>query len=128
MKKSARNKWEEELSAIAVEDDNEANKEMFYTMLYRSLFYPQTYSDVDGRFRSSDNEVHQADFSYYAGALSLWDIFRAQIPLITILRPDISNEMMLTFLEHYNNFGQLPQWTGAGIENWTMIGFPALVS
>jgi len=125
VKKSAQNKWEEELSAIAVDDDNEANKEMFYTMLYRSLFYPQTYSDVDGRFRSSDNKVHQADFSYFAGALSLWDIFRAQIPLISILRPDISNEMMLTFLEHYNNFGQLPQWTGAGIENWTMIGFPA---
>ena len=125
VKKNSQNKWEKELSAIEVVDDNVANKGMFYTMLYRSLFYPQTYSDVDGRFRSSDNKVHEADFTYYAGALSLWDIFRAQIPLITILRPDITNEMMDTFLEHYNNFGQLPQWTGAGIENWTMIGLPA---
>ena len=125
VKKNSQNKWEKELSAIEVDDDNVANKGMFYTMLYRSLFYPQTYSDVDGRFRSSDNKVHEADFTYYAGALSLWDIFRAQIPLITILRPDITNEMMDTFLEHYNNFGQLPQWTGAGIENWTMIGLPA---
>ena len=125
LKHRAQDKWEKELSAIEIDDDNLDKKEMFYTMLYRSLFYPQTYSDVDGRFRSSDNAIHQGDFTYYAGALSLWDIFRAQIPLITILRPDISNEMMLTFLEHYNNFGQLPQWTGAGMENWCMIGLPA---
>jgi predicted alpha-1,2-mannosidase len=125
IKKQAQKSWENALSAIEIKDDNLTNKQMFYTMLYRATFYPQIYSDTDGRFRSSDNKVHQGNFPYYAGALSLWDAFRAQLPLITLLRADIANDLMKTFLEHYRNFGQLPQWTGAGIENWCMIGLPA---
>lgn len=125
IRKRAQKSWEDALGTIDIKDDNQDNKELFYTMLYRSLFYPQIYSDVDGRFRSSDHKVHKEDFSYYAGALSLWDVFRAQLPLVTLLRPDVANDLMKTFLEHYKNFGQLPQWTGAGVENWTMIGLPA---
>jgi len=125
VKEQAQQFWENALSAIHIEDDNRDNKEMFYTLQYHALFYPQIYSDVDGRFRSSDNKVHQNNFNYYGGALSLWDVFRAQLPLVTLLRPDVANDLMKTFLEHYNNFGQLPQWTGAGVENWCMIGLPA---
>jgi predicted alpha-1,2-mannosidase len=125
VKEQAQQSWENALGAIEIEDENRANKEMFYTLQYHSLFYPQIYSDVDGRFRSSDNEVHQNNFDYYGGALSLWDVFRAQLPLVTLLRPDVSNDLMKTFLEHYNNFGQLPNWSGAGVETWCMIGLPA---
>ena len=70
--------------------------------------------------------VHQGDFRYFAGVLSLWDTFRAQNPLISILRPDVTNDLMKTFLEHFNNCGQLPQWTGAGMDNLCMIGYPAM--
>lgn len=125
IKEQAQQSWEDALGAIEIEDDNLANKEMFYTLQYHALFYPQLYSDVDGRFRSSDNQVHRGNFNYYGGALSLWDVFRAQLPFVTLVRPDIANDLMKTFLEHYNNFGQLPQWTGAGVENWCMIGLPA---
>ncbi len=125
IKNKAQQKWEKELSAVEINDTNSVRKRIFYTLLYRSLFYPALYSDVNGEFRSSDNKVHKGDFKYLAGALGLWDTFRAQNPLISILRPDIANDLMKTFIAHFNYSGQLPQWTGAGIENWCMIGLPA---
>lgn len=126
IKDNAQQAWNKELGAIQINDEDSFQKEMFYTFLYRSLFYPMLYSDVTGEFRSSDNKVHSGDFRYFAGALGLWDTFRAQNPLITILRPDVMDDLMKTFLEHYKNCGQLPQWTGAGIENLCMIGYPAM--
>ncbi len=121
----SQNVWEKELSIIQI-PENSSNRKLFYTMLYRTLFYPQLYSDVDGRFRGSDNKIHQGDFRYFAGTLSLWDTYRAQNPFVAIVRPDIANDLMKTFIGHYKNFGQLPQWVGAAVENWCMIGLPAL--
>jgi len=126
IKNKAQQLWNNELGAFQLEEKNAAQKELFYTFLYRSLFYPMLYSDVTGEFRSSDNKVHAGNFRYFAGALGLWDTFRAQNPLITILRPDVMTDLMKTFLEHYKNCGQLPQWTGAGVENLCMIGYPAM--
>lgn len=118
-------KWEKQLSIFQIDDPDSTKKTIFYTLLYRSLFYPSLFSDVNGEFRSSDQKIHQGNFNYMAGALGLWDTFRAHNPLISILRPDVANDLMKTFIEHFNNCGQLPQWTGAGVENWCMIGLPA---
>jgi len=126
VKKEAREAWNKELSAFHINDQDSPQKEMFYTFLYRSLFYPMLYSDVTGEFRGSDNKIHKSDYRYFGGVLSLWDTFRAQNPLITILCPDVSNDLMKTFLEHYDHSGQLPQWSGAGVENLSMIGYPAM--
>lgn len=126
VKDKAQQKWENELSKVEISEGDALQKELLYTFLYRSLFYPMLYSDVTGEYRSSDSKVHKGDFRYFAGALSLWDTFRAQDPLITTLRPDVMTDLMKTFLEHYRNCGQLPQWTGAGTENLCMIGYPAL--
>ncbi len=126
IKKQSRDAWNNTLSAIQINDDDSPQKEMFYTSLYLATIYPMLYSDVTGEYRSSDRKVHKGNFRYYAGVLGLWDTFRAQNPLLTILRPDITNDLMKTFLEHYNNFGQLPQWVTGGQENHGMIGYHAM--
>jgi predicted alpha-1,2-mannosidase len=126
IKKQTQISWNKTLSAIQISDNNSPQKEMFYTSLYLSAIYPMLYSDVTGEYRSSDMKVHKGDFRYYAGVLGLWDTFRAQLPLLTILRPDITNDLMKTFLEHYNNSGQLPQWVSGGQENHGMIGYHAM--
>jgi predicted alpha-1,2-mannosidase len=126
IKKQSRAAWNKTLSAIRINDDDSEQKEMFYTSLYLATIYPMLYSDVTGEYRSSDMKVHKGDFRYYAGVLGLWDTFRAQNPLLTIIRPDVSNDLMKTFLEHYNNFGQLPQWVTGGQENHGMIGYHAM--
>ena len=118
--------WEKELGAVGIDDAMSPQKQVFYTCLYYALLYPQLYCDVDGRYRSSDRRVHRARFPYYAGVLGLWDTFRAQNPLITLLHPEVMNSLMRTFLEHYRHCGQLPIWTLGGQENMCMIGYHAM--
>jgi len=126
IKKQSRAAWNKTLSAIQINDENSEQKEMFYTSLYLATIYPMLYSDVTGEYRSSDMKVHKGNFRYYAGVLGLWDTFRAQNPLLAILRPDIANDLMKTFQEHFNNYGQLPQWVTGGQENHGMIGYHAM--
>lgn len=118
--------WDRELSAITIFDEDSPDKDLFYTSLYFALLYPQLYSDVDGSFRSSDFKVHPGDYRYYAGVLGLWDTFRAQNPLVSILRPDVTEDLMKTFLAHFKNGGQLPIWTINGEENMCMTGYHSM--
>lgn len=126
IRKRAHEAWERELSAVRIDDAMSEQKRVFYTCLYNSLLYPQLYCDVDGRFRSSDRQVYRARFPYYAGVLGLWDTFRSQNPLITLLHPEVMSDLMHTFLEHYRHCGQLPIWTLGGQENMCMIGYHAM--
>ncbi len=122
----AREKWNRELSAIRINDATSSLKEEFYTCLYYAMIYPMLYSDVTNEYRSSDSKVYRGDFRYYAGVLSLWDTFRAQNPLIAILRPDVTEDLMHTFQAHFDHCGQLPIWTLAGVENMCMIGYHSM--
>jgi predicted alpha-1,2-mannosidase len=120
-------KWENQLSKFRIETNDDDLRTIFYSCLHNVFLYPMLYSDVDGKFRGPDHEVHQADgFDYYAGVLGLWDNFRAANPLLTISNPRIVNEEIQTFLAHYNICGLLPIWTLAGHETLTMIGYHAM--
>lgn len=115
--------WARQLSTLEVNDPDTPDGRTLYTCYYFSLLYPMLYSDADGRFRSSDARVYSADYDYYAGVLGFWDIFRAHLPLITVIRPDIMSDLMNTMLEHYRHVGQLPVWTLAGQETMCMEGY-----
>ncbi len=126
VRKQAQDKWNRELSVIRINDEATSLKEEFYTSLYFSLLYPMLYSDVTNEYRSSDSKVYRGDFRYFAGVLGLWDTFRAQNPLISILRPDVTEDLMHTFQAHFDHCGQLPIWTLAGVENMCMIGYHSM--
>src|SRR3546814_13178495 len=61
-----------------------------YTALYHSLIAPSVSSDADGRWRGPDNAVHKADFTMHS-TFSLWDTFRAEHPLLTLVQPEATN-------------------------------------
>ncbi len=117
--------WERELACFTVEGP-ESDEKKFYTCLYFTLLYPQLYSDVDGQYRSSDAQVYRSPHTYYAGCLGLWDIYRNHAPLIATLHPEVTRELMHTFLLHYRHCGILPMWTIAGQENDCMTGYHAM--
>jgi len=132
--RKAHRAWVDQLSTLNVSNPDSKEGRTLYTCYYFSLLYPMLYSDVDGRFRSSDKEVYYTpcyrndqkskdDYNYYAGVLGLWDIFRAHLPLIAVVRPDVASDLMKTFLEHYRHEGQLPIWTLAGQETNCMEGY-----
>jgi len=121
--RESRNQWKDQLATLTIDDPQSEKGKTLYSCWYNTHLYPMLYNDCDGRFRSSDKKVHSADFDYYAGVLGLWDIFRAHLPLIAVIRPEIANDLMKTFLEHYRNAGQLPIWTLAGQETNCMEGY-----
>jgi predicted alpha-1,2-mannosidase len=125
---AATKKWEEALGKIQVETTNKDVKAIFYTAMYHAQLTPIVFSDVDGQFRGPDNQVHQAvGFVYYTD-LSLWDTFRAEQPLLTLLQPGRVNDIVQTMLAHYEILGQqsLPLCTYAGRETFCMIGNPSI--
>jgi len=119
--------WDKELSKIKVEAKNIKQKEIFYSSLYFLMMYPMLYSDVDGRYRGPDHRIHESSgVPYYGQVVSIWDTFRGAIPLLTLIKPDIVNEYIQTFLMHYRIFGQLPINVLAGGETFQMLGLHSI--
>ncbi|KQW78800.1 GH92 family glycosyl hydrolase [Brevundimonas sp. Root1279] len=124
---SSRTAWEQALGAVDIEADPEMRASL-YTALYHSLIAPSVHGDVDGRWRGPDNAVHDADFTVHS-TFSLWDTFRAQHPLLTLVQPDSRNADMVNSLiaaREVSPYGILPVWSFAGQETWTMIGYHAV--
>ena len=126
--KAASKQWEKALNVFAVETSDNNLKQTFYTSLYHAMVAPTLLSDVDGRFRGPDGNVHQAKGYDYYTELSLWDTFRAENPLLTLIQPDRVNDFIKTMLDHFKIFGQntLPVWPEGGKETWCMIGNHAI--
>lgn len=123
----AQQAWAEELNKFSVQTADSTQRVLFYTSLYNALMYPSLYSDVDGRYRGPDHLAHQADgFNYMAQVSSLWDTFRAQNPLISLINPTAGNDHIRTFLAHYQHYGQLPIWVLSGNETFVMLGYHAM--
>lgn len=119
--------WDQELSRIRIEgsDDKKVN---FYTALYHTLQSPVVYTDVDGKYRGVDQEIHLAEgFTNYT-TFSLWDTYRAEHPLLTLLYPGRTADMVNSMLVHFDQSAEkmLPVWSHHGQENWCMIGYHAV--
>jgi predicted alpha-1,2-mannosidase len=126
VRKAAYDEWNSELSVIHASSDDPETLTVFYTALYHSFIAPNTYSDLDGRYRGADLEIHQTDSLTNYTVFSLWDTFRAAHPLFTILQPDRVPDMINAMLNIYRQQGKLPVWSLMANETNTMIGYHAV--
>ena len=118
--------WNRELSKIEVEGRDNEHLQVFYTALYHAMIAPNLYSDVDGSYRGMDGEVHTASgFDMYT-VFSLWDTFRAEHPLLSIIDRRRTLDFVKSLLAKYKESGTLPVWELASNETWTMIGYHAV--
>jgi predicted alpha-1,2-mannosidase len=119
--------WQQALGAVDIDAAPDMKKTL-YTALYHSLLAPSVAGDADGRYRGPDNEVHKASFTFRS-TFSLWDTFRAEHPLLTLIRPDQDNADIVNSLpasQADSPFGILPIWQFQGRETWCMIGYHAV--
>lgn len=122
-KAAAKKKWNDFLSRIEVVGGTEKQRRIFYSGLYHSAIAPNIFMDVDRRYRGVDHQIHKAEgFDNYT-VFSLWDTFRANMPLYSIIDPARYKEWIKTFLEMYRIGGRLPQWELAGNYTGVMIGY-----
>ena len=128
VKNQAFQEWNRELSKILIKTKKNQldQKVIFYTSLYHSFLNPNTYSDVDGKYRGIDGKIHQTENGHTEySVFSLWDTFRSTHPLLNLIQPERSEDFIKTFLNHYQQSGRLPVWELAGNETECMIGYHA---
>lgn len=122
VKEETKNIWNERLNTIQIEGATESENHIFYTAMYHALLYPRTfYEEVNGKniyFSPYDDQYHEGK-SYTD--FSLWDTFRAQNSLLTIVAPDKIDEMVQSLLQTYQEGGYMPKWPNPGYTN-IMIG------
>ena len=124
----ARRVWEEALSVVDVQAEPGMRKN-FYTSLYHTLMAPSLSMDVDGSYRGPDNQVHKASGFQFVSSFSLWDTYRAEQPLMTLIQPESRTANVVRSLvesRKQSPYGILPVWQFQGIETWCMIGYHAV--
>ena len=125
---AAKAAWEAALGSVRFEVEP-AMRKTLYTSLYHALQAPSVSMDADGQYRGPDGEVHQAKGFTFVSTFSLWDTFRAEQPLMTLIQPqertaDVVNSLIASREE--SPFGILPVWQYQGQETWCMIGYHAV--
>jgi predicted alpha-1,2-mannosidase len=99
--------WDNSLGKITIPGASQDRRAIFYTALYHCLLLPRSFSE-HGIYRSAfDGRVHEG-LSY--NDFSLWDTFRAEHPLLTILEPAKTGEMIQALVDMYTQGGWMPKW------------------
>lgn len=111
-----RERWNEVLGRIAVEDDNLDNLRTFYTCLYRSVLFPRDLSEIDAEgervhYSPYDGAVHKG---YLFADTGFWDTFRSLFPLLNLVYPDQSAKMQEGLANTWKESGFLPEWASPG--------------
>jgi predicted alpha-1,2-mannosidase len=122
---AARNSWNEALGRIDVSGGTPQQQRVFYTSLYHSLLTPSVFNDVNGEYLGMDGAVHQTGLRTVYSSFSGWDTYRSQMPLLAMLYPQRSGDMMQSLVLAAQQSGWLPKWSYANQQTGVMVGDPA---
>ncbi|HWC95290.1 MAG TPA: GH92 family glycosyl hydrolase [Candidatus Sulfopaludibacter sp.] len=125
VRQAAHAAWQKELSKLAVEGGDAKQRAIFYTALYHTMAAPTLYDDVDGQYRGMDGQVHKLPAGQHNySTFSLWDTYRAEHPLFTLMEPERVTEFVncLIRMSEESPAG-MPVWPLQGYETGTMTGY-----
>jgi predicted alpha-1,2-mannosidase len=122
-KNAAKQTWQNELSKFPIQSNDPKHLKNYYSALYHCYTTPNIWSDVDGRYRGMDGQIHEDSTHVQYTIFSLWDTFRALHPLFTITQRDRVGDMIQSFLNMHEQGGKLPVWELAANETNCMIGY-----
>jgi predicted alpha-1,2-mannosidase len=118
VRRSLRSTWNEKLGRIVVEGATDDQRRIVYTGLYHALLYPRIFSEHGRYYSAFDDTVHKG-VSYTA--YSIWDTFRAEHSLLTLMAPERIGGMIGALLQNYQEGGWIPKWPNPSYTN-IMIG------
>ncbi len=116
-------RWNDVLGRIRVEDDNIDNLRTFYSSFYRSVLFPRNFSEIDG----DGKVVHYSPYNgkvlpgYMFTDTGFWDTFRSLFPFLNFLYPSENVKMQEGLVNAYKESGFLPEWASPGHRN-IMVG------
>ncbi|KAI1432498.1 glycoside hydrolase family 92 protein [Xylaria sp. CBS 124048] len=108
--------WTEKLSPVSLNAGGVSGDLVtsFWSGLYRSMMSPQNYTGENPKWNSG--------IPYFDSYYCLWDAFRVQHPLLTILDPKAQVQMVNSLLDIYENEGWLPDCHMSLCNGWTQGG------
>lgn len=109
---AAHDAWNKALAKIKIDTDDADARTVFYTSMYHSMVAPSIFSDCGAPTRYT--------------TFSLWDTYRAAMPLYSIIHADRVNDVANSFLEAFDKQGDLPVWHLMGCETDCMVGNPGI--
>jgi predicted alpha-1,2-mannosidase len=118
--------WNAQLAKINIKTDSLSQFKKFYTAFYHTMIAPSIFNDVNGDYWGTDKKVHKSIGFNNVTTFSLWDTYRANNPLFTIIQPNHVNDMINSMLAIYQQQGTLPVWHLMANETNTMPGNSAL--
>ncbi|MFI6335859.1 GH92 family glycosyl hydrolase [Streptomyces sp. NPDC050535] len=121
---AAHRAWEDRLDDVRARGGSDTLRRTFYSSLYRSFLAPNIGSDADGRYTGWDQKIHRArGFTYYQN-WSLWDTYRTQSQLLSLLAPREARDMAISVIRIDEESGWLPKWGYGTVETNIMTGDP----
>ncbi|MFK4112305.1 GH92 family glycosyl hydrolase [Streptomyces sp. NPDC002176] len=121
---AAQRAWEDRLDDVRARGGSDTLRRTFYSSLYRSFLAPNIGSDTDGRYTGWDQKIHRTQgFTYYQN-WSLWDTYRTQSQLLSLLAPREARDMAISVIRIDEESGWLPKWGYGTVETNIMTGDP----
>ncbi|MGB7264415.1 MAG: GH92 family glycosyl hydrolase [Terracidiphilus sp.] len=106
MRKQAEDAWAKKLNLIEVTGGTEKEKMLFYSCLYHSFASPRLVARKGEQFTALDGEVKMAGYDRY-GPVPYWDTGRNQIVLLTLLEPDLMENVLQSQLDMARETGYM---------------------
>ncbi|MDR2462237.1 MAG: GH92 family glycosyl hydrolase [Verrucomicrobiales bacterium] len=125
----ARALWAQALRRVTVSGGTEEQLGAFYTALYHVFIDPRAYADLNGDYTGGDQQRHSTDKFTKRTIFSGWDVYRSAFPLLTLIAPDIVNDMINSLVELAGQSGKkyLERWEFLNAYSGCMNGSPAVV-
>ncbi len=130
LRKESQNVWNQALSKIIVRGRSEDDKVKFYTALYHCYQLPRIASDSDGsyiKFGGDGTILNTGGYDYYDD-FSMWDTYRALHPLLTIIEPERTSNMLRSLVLKAQQGGWMPIFPAWANYTSAMIGDHASVT
>ena len=124
--KMSSDRWNKQLDKMTVESDDEAAKRVFYTAHYHTMIAPTLYCDVNGEYRGMNDMIYTDPKKANYTTLSLWDTYRALNPLMTIIQPEMVDNVINSMLSIYRQQDKLPIWPLMSGETNCMPGYSSV--
>ena len=102
LRDEAARQWAEVLNRVEVKGGGYNERTLFYTSLYRVFHSPfQVTGEGFSTYLGTDGKEHNATDGCYYSSWSLWDTYRTKFPMILLLQPERSRDIMNSLAQLY---------------------------
>jgi predicted alpha-1,2-mannosidase len=111
--------WHQKFTPMSIQAGgvNKSLQVSFWSAIYRTMISPQDYTGENPHWQSSE--------PYFDSFYCIWDMWRVQLPFLTILDPTMMSNMVRSLLDTYKHRGWLPDCMMSTCSGWTQGGSDA---